>query len=380
MFWKRNPIVLALIATVIGLNLVVACSPAASAETVDQGQMPESAETAPVLEQQDPEPDVSWPSPRIHPTMFYDPVAKHIVMFSGMSRMQRKVDLNEVWTYDSARGSWEQIGEMEPKDSLISLGFDEASRQIVTLNNQPRQTWSYDLEKGAWQQRNPSEKPSENPPLGQRFGAGMTYDSESDRLILFGGGAPGKLYADTWAYDYDTDTWEEMHPANQPSPRAMYHLVYDSESDRVILWGGFMEPGVEDVQIWAYDYNSDVWEALENLDGPQQHWERGGAVYIPEMDRILFFTGMREYEDVLVGPETWYYDYNTNSWTLIDTADSPPQLAMYAMVYDPSIRKVVLYGGEGTSKYTGDITSDVWLFDPQEENWSQVAGPARGQE
>jgi uncharacterized protein involved in exopolysaccharide biosynthesis len=39
MFWKRNPIVLALIATVIGLNLVVACSPAASPETVDQGQI-----------------------------------------------------------------------------------------------------------------------------------------------------------------------------------------------------------------------------------------------------------------------------------------------------------------------------------------------------
>lgn len=141
-----------------------------------------------------------------------------------------------------------------------------------------------------------------------------------------------------------------------------------------------MEPGEEDNQIWAYDYNSDTWESFENIDGPERHWERGGMVYIPDLDRFLFFTGMREYEDILLDPETWYYDYDSNSWTRIKTETSPPKLAMYSMVFDPSIGKVVLFGGERSSKYAGDITNDVWLFDPVEENWRLMAAPAQNQE
>jgi hypothetical protein len=157
-------------------------------------------------------------------------------------------------------------------------------------------------------------------------------------------------------------------------------MAYDAESDRVILWGGFMEEGVEDVRVWAYDYNADSWESMENNGGPQVHWERGGMVYIPDQDRFLLFTGMREHEDVLVGPETWYYNYDENSWSKIEAGTSPPQMAMYSMVFDPSIGKVVLFGGERSSKYAGNITDEVWLFDPQSESWSQMANPAAGQE
>jgi hypothetical protein len=362
----------------IGAALAVACAPSGATEPAAAPvltEVPETMEVTQGPENEIQEVSVPWPSPRIHPSMFYEPATERIFMFSGMSGMQRNVDLNEVWTYDSASGSWQLMGEMAPKDTLISFGFDEESRRVVGLNNLPRKTWAYDLETGAWEEQQPSEQPSEDPPLGRRFGAGMSYDAESDRLIFFGGGAPEKLFSDTWAYDYNTDTWEEMLPSSSPSPRAMFQMAYDSESDRVILWGGFMEPEVEDVLMWAYDYNSNTWEAFENADGPQQHWERGSMVYIPELDQMLVFTGMREYEDVLVGPETWYYDYNTNSWTKIEIETSPPQLAMYAMVYDPATGKVVLFGGERSSKYAGDISNDVWLFDPGEENWSQLKAP-----
>lgn len=63
-----------------------------------------------------------------------------------------------------------------------------------------------------------------------RLVSGDSDDAESDRLILFAGGSPWFMYGDTWAYDYDTDTWEEMSPDNSPSPRAMYATAYDAES------------------------------------------------------------------------------------------------------------------------------------------------------
>lgn len=364
-----------LFGVVIGAIIFTACVPGNPDEPTGTTVLTQVPETR--IE----ETEVPWPEPRIHPNMIYDPINERIYMFGGMSRMGSVLDLNEVWTYEAVTGSWEYLGEIEPRNtSTFAFGFDEESRQVVTLNNLPRETWAYNLESGVWEQRQPSEQPNEGQSRGRRFGAGIAYDSESDRLILFGGGAPEKTFSDTWAYDFNSDTWESMKPSNNPSPRAMYQMAYDSESDRVILWGGFTATDEDDVQIWAYDYNSDVWEVLENANGPQQHWERGGMVYIPELDRMLLFTGFRELEDVLVGPETWYYDYNTNTWTQLETETSPPPMTMYATVYDPSVEKVILFGGELTSKYAGDTTNDIWVFDPVQENWSQLTAPVSSQE
>jgi hypothetical protein len=363
------------IVMVLGLGLAIGCRQNSIEEEIIEIQSEE-----PDPEEQSLDPEVSWPSPRIHPTMFFDATTDRILMFSGMSKMQRKVDLNEIWAFDTQSGSWEFKGDIEPGDSLISFGFDEESGQVVSLNNFPRSTWAYDLASNSWNEKKPTVQPADNPTLGRRFGASMAYDSESDRLILFGGGAPERLFSDTWAYDFNLDKWEEMHPKSSPSPRAMYHMAYDMESDRVILWGGFMELGVEDTMIWAYDYNSDTWESFETTNGPEIHWERGGMVYIPDLDRFLFFTGMREYEDVLLDPETWYYDFNSNSWERIKTETSPPKSAMYSMVFDPATGKVVLFGGEHSSKYAGDISNGVWLFDPEVENWSQMTASVVSQE
>jgi hypothetical protein len=36
-------------------------------------------------------------------------------------------------------------------------------------------------------------------------------------LTAFGGGDRFQDFDDTWAYDYHTNTWTEMHPATHPS-------------------------------------------------------------------------------------------------------------------------------------------------------------------
>ncbi len=80
------------------------------------------------------------------------------------------------------------------------------------------------------------------------------------------------------------------------------------------------------------------------MDGPQTHRERHGMVYIPEQDLMFLFSGMKWPEDVMVGPEAWYYVYNTNVWTRIESPKSTPALAMYSMACDPTAGQVVLLG------------------------------------
>jgi len=309
--------------------------------------------------------------------MFYDPESEKVLLIGGYQTFGGFPDLHDIWTYDTSKRLWEEIGEVDPQDAPLTLGLDEESGVVIALNLFPYNTWAYDISGGTWEQLQHPDQPTKIS-LIDRYGSPMAYDSESDRLILFSGGEPGHLFTDTWAYDYNTDTWEEMHPKKTPKPRAMHHIAYDIDSDRVILWGGYFGESsantVPDLQVWAYDYNTDTWESFENVNGPQKHWERGGMVFIPEQDRFLLFTGLI-WDDRVVEPETWFYEYDTNTWTRVETQTSPPGLAMYTMAYDPTVGKVILFGGEGTSKHGGDIKYDVWLFDVEKENWSKLEGP-----
>jgi hypothetical protein len=317
-----------------------------------------------------PAPD--WPQDRIHPTLSPDPVSGQMLMIGGLSRMGPVMDMRDAWLLDTRDVAWTHLADGTP-DSAFNFGIDTDSAQLVAYNLSPAETWSYDLTTGAWTRRMPDIQPettSENP----RFGTPLTYDAESDRIVLFGGGSPWHMYSDTWAYDADTTTWELMAPESSPSPRAMYATAYDSESDRVLLWGGFTGTDENDVQMWAYDYNTDSWEALPNREGPQQHPERHGMAYIPDLDRTLVYSGMLEHEGVLPA-ETWLYDYNTNTWTEVEVETSPPALAMYGMAYDPETGNVVLYGGEMTSKTAGNLSPDIWVFDPATVNWTRIQAP-----
>lgn len=72
----------------------------------------------------------------------------------------------------------------------------------------------------------------------------MAYDKESDRVILFGGQTgdnlrdPRSYNGETWAYDVEANKWTEMKPASGPRGRSAAELTYDAESDRVIMFGG----------------------------------------------------------------------------------------------------------------------------------------------
>jgi N-acetylneuraminic acid mutarotase len=98
------------------------------------------------------------------------------------------------------------------------------------------------------------------------LGARIAYDSESDRMILFGGlGKDWLFYDDTWAYDYNTNTWEEMKPDPEPPYVSRHAMVYSVATDRIILFGGESDDGVPYTytdEVWAYDYNNNTWTKM----------------------------------------------------------------------------------------------------------------------
>ena len=340
----------------------------------------ESDEVTETPEPEESSPTLIGPAPRTHSTMHYNPILERVVMASGYSCENtwsfNDMDLNDAWAFNVEEESWEYLGELNVPNPF-NQGYDAESERVIYLTYGPIETWAYDPTSGEAQNMEPADQPPETLITLRLFGAPLAYDSESDRLILFGGGErPGLNHDQTWAYDYNTNTWEHMQPESGPSERAFHSMVYDAESDRVILWGGLQEGGTDNM-VWAYDYNTNSWEGLENTNGPEEHYERFGMVYHPPSDRIFLYSGFREgigsQEEFIFEPATWSYDYNTNTWEEILTETNPGKRTMYSMAYDENADKIVLFSGEQTSKYAADLTTAVWLFDPVTLEWNDVS-------
>jgi N-acetylneuraminic acid mutarotase len=220
-------------------------------------------------------------------------------------------------------------------------------------------TWSYDYNTNSWAEMNPVISPS------PRWGASLVYDSESDIVILFGGKSNGEdVSPETWSYDYNTNTWINMDPSIQPSSRNEFDMVYDSKSDRCILFGGTSADGSHSDETWSYDYNTNTWTNLHPLNSPPKKKAHGMA-YDVESDRIILFGGHHGgYES-----ETWIYDYNTSSWTYQHTSLNPSKRAVFAIVYDIQSDRIVLMGGSHLPLL---FYSDTWVYDYNSNTWSNM--------
>ena len=255
-----------------------------------------------------------------------------------------------------------------------AIAYDADSDRVILFggNHNPAsdETWAYDFDNNAWTKMEPATRPS------VRELHAMAYDSESDRAILFGGLTPYvQRHLDTWAYDFDTDTWTSMNPATRPSARDNHVMAYDAESDRMILFGGRAGSGSD--ETWAYDFDNDTWTKMN--PGPSSRIKHAMA-YDAKSDRIVLFGGGAG--ATLPPPfsalrdETWAYDFNTNAWTNMIPATGPSARAGHAMAYDAESDQVILFGGftggEGTDL---ENSHETWAYDFDNNTWTAVTPP-----
>ncbi len=287
------------------------------------------------------------PPPRVWAGMNYDPESERVILFGGWPA------LNDVWAYDFLNDTWTHMAPESPPSPRYSCGFayDSESDRIILFGGAMSvahfdDTWAYDFNANSWTKMNPEVSPS------PRHVYSMVYDSESDRVILFGGDHP--FLSDTWAYDYNANTWVEMERLVSPGGRIFSAMAYDSESDRIILFGGLTADSTGNNETWAYDYDSNTWAEMTPIGSPPP---RSGSfmVYDSRSDRIIMFGGYLE-----GGPrasDTWAYDYNSNTWGEIVAVYHPPARNHHQMAYSETADLVILFGG-----YSGIALGDTWTF------------------
>ena len=315
----------------------------------------------------------TWPTKRMAFAMAYHSQTDRVLLFCGYDEPiiflawqpeMEHMKAQDEWAYDVGANRLEPWIDV-PSVIYQQVIYDSQAQELISFG--PENTRVYNLATKTWEKRNPAQEP---PPLNVRFA--LAYDSQSDRTILHG----GELEDDeTWAYDYEANTWTEMTPAMSPEGRWGHAMAYDAESDRIIMWGASEVGEIpmseeEKATIWAYDYDTNTWEALESKGGPT--FRHGHTmVYHPGTDRIILFGGHHG-GDVYFSDETWAYDYNSNTWTQLEPANHPSGRRFHSMVYDEAADKMVLFGGIAGNWLKEEVNDELWIFDPVLDEWSQV--------
>lgn len=314
------------------------------------------------------------PSARSSHAMAYDVPADRIILFGGVQNVGGAfVEVNDTWAYDFDTNTWmNRNPAIAPSPRLgHRMAHDDQSGRTVLLSGHRGQgpsatlfhdTWAYDFAANEWSDM----APSPNPAAGNH--GSLAYDTQSDRIVHFGGQAfPGAYSNETWSYSFDTNTWTESQPSARPSPRFAHAMAYDTTSDRTILFGG--SAGSD--ETWGFNLAAGEWERMTPSSQPSGRLGHRMA-YDRQSDRIMLFGGGPN----LLGPyngETWAYDVDANEWIRMDIAMRPSARNGHDMAYDAESDRIVLFGG-----FDGTVAlGDMWVYDLNTNTWENMR-PAAG--
>ena len=213
-----------------------------------------------------------------------------------------------------------------------------------------------------WQQLTPATSPS------ARSGAGMTFNSISGNVLLFGGFVGFSASNETWSYN--GSTWSQLAPTTSPTAKAGVELVCDTGSGVVVMYGGVNTSpfgGASVDQTW--EWNGTSWTQVFPTTTPGGLGNYG-ASYDLARSRVVVYGGTANSFFPIAESGTW--EWNGTNWSLITTVGTPGPLERPAMCYHAGLGRTVLFGG--IDPQTGGVDT-TWLYDGTNWTAATVVGP-----
>jgi hypothetical protein len=370
-------------------------------------------------------------------SMCYDRHNKRFVLFGGGNVQTERGDPG-TWTYTPATNVWQQMKpeRQPPQRGNSRLVYDPLARKVVVfggdaLDHLLADTWVFDVVTGEWEQRRPKVSPA------PRAGHALLWLPNAQKVLLLGGygytsatGYVESLYRrlpfEAWTYDTASNTWELLTrpepkkpmpegPANGPLPAAV-----DEEDTGVVVAGNGtwlaridaahpdregtarygVKPGTTERRsgphdpVWYHegvpaaepertakelaDLPANTWVPRRTPRLPQPNMDWGSAVFAPELDLIMRFSGGHS---AYSGTAPHVYDVKADRWSLPFAPEYPieyvysndqvrgewsfrgnPWMTGHtykATGYDPNLKALVFV----PHQYT-------YFFDPKEGKWS----------
>ena len=196
--------------------------------------------------------------------------------------------------------------------------------------------------------------------------SGGVYDTQRNRLVIWGGGHADYFGNELYAFHTNTLTWERLTDPSEPNlceqvnhdgtpnARHTYHgIAYIEHADRMFASGGALacnRGGCGANKTWTFDFDSKQWTDMKPAVTPITGCENISA-YDPETRKVWYFDGPAG---------LWSYDYDTNTWVQINDSDF---VAHRTAVMDTKRGRLIIVGKGEVLAYNlreGDYTQHVW--------------------
>lgn len=168
------------------------------------------------------------PPARESALMFFDPLRQTVVLFGGYffdQLTQTSIFLEDVWEWDGE--SWRRLDFDQPrKVTSAAILYDPLQQTPLLMDGEGL----WEMQDGFWVQPGIANSPP------NRWGSEMVFDTQHQQIVLFGGSMNQNVFDDTWSYD--GQSWRQVITETQPPRRGGHNLFYDQTRNTILLFGG----------------------------------------------------------------------------------------------------------------------------------------------
>jgi hypothetical protein len=208
------------------------------------------------------------------------------------------------WIYDPVKEEWGELADSPTQIGLYdmcSFVYDiESDRQVKLYSpnssGSDTRTLVFDYSTNSW------ENILLDPSPIFALGLAMAYDAESYRIILW----DASLEKIIWAFNTNTTSWDKVIYTGGPNKGGTFGAaVYVPDLDRTFFY--YLD------QFYAYDLNTNSWEQAKGELKPGNRLSQSLA-YDPIAKKIVMYGGTNESETTYYN-DLWLYDPQTGEWT-----------------------------------------------------------------
>ena len=187
-----------------------------------------------------------------------------------------------------------------------------------------------------------------------RYAGEMVYDSSTQKCVLYGGGTAGTLFDEMW--EWDGSSWTQLCTGCDPGARSTFGMSYDSDHARIVVFGGNGTMGRLG-DTWEWDGSTWTQGSAGGMTDPTPR-ETPSMTYDPSRMKTVLYGGNEDPTNHR--NDTWEWD--GSSWTQVNTAGGAPTPTAdpgHRLVYDSHLSAVLLFGGGEA----GTVVNESWIWD-----------------